>query len=84
MPSDKPSPSDPDVRAQMKRWLDNWQRVGPILDEERWTRLAQMTDEEAQTATRQVLEVWQPGWPTDEGEALLLQQRVFARARQRP
>jgi hypothetical protein len=75
--------SDPDTRAQMKQWLDNWARVGPILEAERWARLAAMTDEENQVATRRVLEMWQPDWPTDEGEGLLLHQRVFARGRHR-
>ena len=70
-------------RAAMRQWLDNWKRVGPILERERWERLAQMTDDEAQWATQLVLELWQPDWPTDEGEGLLLQQRVFARGRTR-
>jgi hypothetical protein len=64
----------------MKQWLDNWARVGPILEEERSARLATMTDEEAQLASRRVLELWQPDWHGDDGEELLLHQRVFARA----
>ena len=68
-------------RVLAKRWLDNWKRVGPILDAERWARLAAMTDEEAQRASRCVLELWQPDWHGDDGEELLLHQRVFARAR---
>jgi hypothetical protein len=75
-------PSNPDVRAQMKQWLDNWKRTGPILDAERWERLAAMTTEEAQAATLDLLDLWQPGWTGDDGEELLLHQRVFARARQ--
>jgi hypothetical protein len=70
-------------REQMRRWLENWARVGPILDRQRWERLRTMSDEEAREATRRVLELWHPDWPTDEGEALLLHQRVFARARRR-
>jgi hypothetical protein len=80
---DRP-PLTADERAQMKRWLDNWARVGPLLEEERMQRLREMTPEEAQVATRQVWELWQPEWPTDDGEGLLLQQRVFARARRSP
>jgi hypothetical protein len=64
----------------MKQWLDNWARVGPILEEERWGRLATMSPEEAQLASRRVLELWQPDWHGDDGEELLLHQRVFARA----
>ena len=55
----------------------------PILDEERWQRLRSMSHDEAQVATRRVWELWRPDWPTDEGEGLLLHQRVFARARRR-
>jgi hypothetical protein len=68
----------------MKQWIENWKRVGPILEEERWARLAAMTAEEAQRVTRDLLELWQPDWKGDDGEELLLHQRVFARARGRP
>jgi hypothetical protein len=67
------------TRALNKRWLENWQRVGPMLDAERWDRLAAMTDEDAQRATRWVLELWQPDWTGDDGEGLLLHQKIFAR-----
>lgn len=65
----------------MKQWLDNWRRVGPLLEQERWDRLAAMTDEEARRVTAHVLDLWQPGWTGDDGEELLLHQRVFALAR---
>lgn len=71
---------DEDERQQMRRWLENWAQIGPILDQERWERLRTMSHEEALEATRRVLELWQPDWPTDDGEGLLLHQRVFARA----
>lgn len=64
-----------------RQWLDNWKRVGPLLDAERWARLAAMTEEEGQRASRLVLELWQPDWHGDDGEELLLHQRVFARSR---
>lgn len=70
-----------DERDQARRWLQTWARVGPILERERWERLRSMTGEEALETTRRVLELWRPDWPTDDGEALLLHQRVFARAR---
>ena len=69
------------ARAQMKQWLENWSRVGPILDAERWERLRALTTEEAQEVTRRVLELWQSDWKSDDGEELLLHQRVFARSR---
>ena len=72
---------DAESRGDAKRWLENWKRVGPILEAERWQRLAAMTDEEGQRSSRLVLELWQPDWHGDDGEALLLHQRVFARAR---
>jgi hypothetical protein len=52
-----------------------------MLDAERWARLRTMTDREAQAATRRVLELWQPDWHGDDGEEILLHQRVFMRAR---
>ena len=79
--SSDPLPLDGEGRAQMKRWLNTWAWVGPILDRERWARVRALTAEECQISTRRVWELWQPDWPTDEGEGLLLQQRVFARAR---
>ena len=69
------------MRAAAKRWLDTWKRVGPILDAERWERLHTMTAADAQQASQNVLELWQPDWRGDDGEGLVLQQRVFARAR---
>ncbi len=67
----------------MRQWLQNWERVGPILEQERWTRLTTMSEEEAQRAVQNVLDLWQPGWTGDDGEQQLLHQRVFARARPR-
>lgn len=72
---------DAATRARLKQWLANWNRVGPMLDDERWARLRSMTDQEAQEATRRVLELWQPDWHGDDGEELLLHQHVFMRAR---
>jgi hypothetical protein len=65
----------------MKRWLENWKRLGPILEAERWERLENRSVEEAQQASRWLFELWQPGWVGDDGEGLLLHQRVFAKAR---
>ena len=74
-------PLDADMRAAGKRWLENWKRVGPILDAERWERLHTMSVADAQQASQNVLELWQPDWHGDDGEGLMRQQRVFARAR---
>ena len=68
-------------RALARRWLDNWKRVGPILEQERWDRVKALTDADAARDAIRLFDLWQPDWPTDEGEELLLHQRVFARAR---
>lgn len=81
MTSRQPEPDNANIRAAARRWLDNWKRVGPILEEERWERLYTMTEAEAQFASQCVLELWQPDWRGDDGEELVLHQRVFARAR---
>jgi hypothetical protein len=78
-----PSELDAESRAQMKQWLDNWKVVGPILDAERWDRVKAMTDAEACRAALWLLDLWRPDWPTDDGQELLLHQRVFARAHRR-
>lgn len=81
-PSSKSSRSvDSAARADMKRWLDTWKHTGPILEDERWARLRAMSEDEANQTVRWLLELWQPDWRGDDGEGLILQQRVFARAR---
>ena len=67
----------------MKQWLDNWARVGPILEDERWARVRALTDADAARDAIRLWELWQPDWPTDEGEELLLHQQLFARAPRR-
>jgi hypothetical protein len=71
-------------REQMRRWLDNWAHVGAVLEAERWARLQAMTDDEARRNACRVWEFRQKDSPSDDGEGLRLQQRVFARARSRP
>lgn len=76
-------PSDPEVRAQHKRWLANWRRVGPILEAERWERLAAMSERTRARMTLDLLGLWQRRVPGDNGEALLRIQRAFAKWRRR-
>jgi hypothetical protein len=64
-----------------RQWLDNWKRVGPILEKERWDRVKALTDADAARDALWLFELWQRDWPTDDGEELLRHQRVFARAR---
>ena len=68
-------------REHLKRWIDNWKHVGPILERERWDRVRALTDQEAASEALMLFDTWQPDWPTDNGEELLRHQRVFARAR---
>ena len=72
---------DGDSRAQTKRWLENWNYVGPILEQERWDSVKALTDADAARDAMRLFDLWQPDWPTDNGEELLLHQRVFARWR---
>ncbi len=65
----------------MKRWVANWKHVGPILEQERWDRVRALTDEDAARDALMLWQMWQPDWPTDDGEELLLHQRLFARGR---
>ena len=52
-------PVDAKARAQMKQWLDNWQRVGPILEAERLDQLRRLDDEESARIARDL--VWPMG-----------------------
>jgi hypothetical protein len=70
-----------DERELTRRWLKNWERVGPLLEAERWRRVAALTDEEAWAESQGLFQFWQPGMDGDAGEGLLLQQDVFARWR---
>ena len=70
-----------DATARHRLWLDTWKRVGPILEQERWDQVKALTDADAARDALWLFELWRPDWPTDDGEELLLHQRVFARAR---
>lgn len=74
-------PLDEEGRALLKRWIDNWKITGPLLERERWDRVVALTDEDAGRDALDLFDLWRPDWPTDEGEGLLLHQRVFARGR---
>ncbi len=76
-------PSDESARAQMKQWADNWKRVGPILEAERWDRLAAMTGVERTNMAVELLSLYQSDKPGDNDEGLLAIQRAFAKWRPR-
>lgn len=75
--------ANPDEREQLKRWIDNWKHVAPILERERWDRVKALTDEEAARDALDLFSLWTPDWPVGNGEELLLHQSVFALARRR-
>ncbi len=70
-----------DQRTEMRRWLTNWDRVGPILERERRTRVALLTDDQAWDESQELLQAWQPEMVGDCGEGIRLQQDLFARCR---
>ena len=76
-----PRPLTDDDRAAMRRWLDNWRTLGPLLEDERYERLAALTDDAAWAESQSLLQMWEPGMAGDDGEELSLHQRVFARCR---
>lgn len=72
-------PYDKSARAQMKQWVDNWKRAGPILEAERWSRLEAMTDEERTVMSVELLSLYQADKSGDDGEGLLAIQRAFSK-----
>jgi hypothetical protein len=77
MAEPKPRELTEHEREQMRRWLDIWAHVGPILEAERWARVRALTDEEAWQEAQRLMAWWEPEWKGDEGEGLLMQQDVF-------
>jgi hypothetical protein len=72
---------DDHEREQMRQWLANWQRVGPLLEAERRERVAALSDDDAWNESTALFQAWQGEMTGDHGEGLLLQQDVFARCR---
>jgi len=72
-----------DERAATRRWLEQWRTVGPLLAEERWARLLARSDADLLRDSIDLLSFWRPGATGDDGEGIAIQQRVFARLRER-
>jgi len=66
------------TRAATKRWLENWKRVCPLLDAERWRRLRAMGPGQRASMTLDLLSLSQPDRPGDDADALIRVQRAFA------
>ena len=71
----------PEAKAEMQRWIDRWKWVGPLLDEDRWRRLQRCSEEELTRQALDVLDLWRPDVPGDNGEALVIQQQTFRKMR---
>jgi hypothetical protein len=69
-----------DEKAEMRRWVESWKVVGPLLEADRWARLLACSDAELRRQSKDLLSLWRPGIAGDDGEAILLQQRTFARS----
>jgi len=52
-----------------------------LLEADRWARLQAASEEDLRVQALDLLRLWQPDVPGDDGEALLNQQRLFARLR---
>ena len=66
-------------KAEMREFVERWQRAGALLDADRWQRLSGATDAELNRKAWDVLDLWQAGLAGDDGDAIRTQQRVFAR-----
>jgi hypothetical protein len=66
-------------RDELRRWLERWQRVGPLLERERIARLQSLTEAEAARIACDLWSFARPG-AGDDGEALLIMKRVLGEA----
>jgi hypothetical protein len=74
---------DDDGRAATKRWAASWKAAEPILEAERWSRLEAMTARQRAGMTLDLLSLWRPSLPGDDGKGLIRVQRAFARWRKK-
>lgn len=66
-------------KAEMREFVERWKMAGAVLDADRWERLGRATDLELNARAWDVLGLWQADLTGDDGEAICIQQRVFAR-----
>ena len=77
-------PFDDEARAGMKRWVDEWRRVGPLLEARRVAELRRLSEEEAARIAVELL------WPMarigegDAGEGLTAMRDALRRLASRP
>lgn len=82
MPDSKPRVLTEEEREQTRRWLDNWRRVGPLLEAERMADVRALTDAEAADIA---CELWRLARPDagDDGEGLLPMTRALQKLENR-
>lgn len=77
-------PFDDEARSAMKRWADEWRRVGPLLDARRVAALRRLTEEDAARIAVELL------WPMarvgegDAGEGLAAMRNALRQLASRP
>lgn len=77
-------PFDDTARSQMKRWVDEWKRVGPHLEARRTADLRRLTEAEAARIATSVLWVGQPDGEGDRGEGLVAIQEALRKLAGQP
>jgi hypothetical protein len=82
-PTGRPLEFSDQEKAATRRWLEQWRTVGPMLAQERWARLSARSDADLLQDSRDLLSFWRPDFTGDDGEAIVIQQRVFSRLRAR-
>jgi len=75
-------PFDAEARAKTAEWLNNWARLGPILEARRVSELRQLTDVESARIAVELLWPMASG-PGDNGEGLRAIHDVLRRLAER-
>jgi hypothetical protein len=77
-------PYDDHARAQMKQWVDNWKRVGPLLEERRVDELRRLTEVEAARIATEFLWTDQPAGGGDRGAGLVAMREALQKLAGQP
>lgn len=77
-------PFDDKARAQMAEWVDNWKRVGPILEAERVAGLRALSETESARIAVELLWPMAPIGGGDAGEGLVRIQAALRRLAEAP